>query len=103
MVPLILVHLGVQLARRVLARGRSADQRQQIDGIAEVALDREATRHVLEMRVEAAILVDDQHDRTLSAGPGAGEIAVDPALGRVEARRSVTSRGSLSATMAAWA
>ena len=79
----VLVHLGVQLARGVLARGRAADQRQKIDRVGEIAFDREAPRHVLEVRVEAAVLVDHQHHRPFALGLGAGEVAVDLAFGGI--------------------
>ena len=79
----VLVHLGMQLARRVFARRRAADQREQVRRVGEEALDREAAGDVFKMRIEAAVLVDHQHDGTLALGLGAGEIAVDLALGRV--------------------
>ena len=73
----------MQLARRVLAGGRAADERQQIDRVGEIAFDREPARDVLEVRIEPAVLVDDEDDRALALGLGAREVAVDLALGRV--------------------
>ena len=79
----VLVHLRMQRARLVLARRRPADQRQQVDRIGEKAFEREAPCHVFQVRVEAAVLVNDQHDRALALLLRTRQVAVDPALGGV--------------------
>jgi len=77
----VLVQSAVQLARGVLARRRPPDQRQEIDGIGQEALQCEAARDVLQMRVEAAVLVDHQDGRSFAFDLSAREVAADAALG----------------------
>ena len=76
-----LLVLRVQFARRVFARGRAAGDGEEVGREGEKAFDREPPRHVLDMRIEPAVLVNDDHGGTLAAGGAAHEIAVDLALG----------------------
>ena len=59
---------GDDPARLVLVRGRAADRRQEIRGERDEALERRAPRHVLDMGIEAAVLVDHDDARQLAAG-----------------------------------
>jgi len=59
---LLAVGLGVEVAGLVLVGRRPAVDREQIGRECEEALGRIPPRHVLDVRVEAAVLVDD-HDR----------------------------------------
>lgn len=77
----VLVQSAVQLARGVLARRHPPDQRQEIDGIGQEALQCEAARDVLQMRVEAAVLVDHQDVRSFAFDLSAREVAADAAFG----------------------
>ncbi len=71
--------LGVKLARLVFLGRRAASDREKIGRQGEIALDREAARHILDMRIEAAVLVDDDDGGPFAHGVAAHEIAVDPA------------------------
>ncbi len=75
--------LGVKLARLVLLRRRTAVDGQKVGREREVAFDRESARHVFDMRVEPAVLVDDDDGGALAQGLAAHEIAVDLALGGI--------------------
>ena len=78
----------VKLARPVFLGRRAAVHGQEVGREREIALDRQSARDVLDMRVEPAVLVDDDHRRPLAqifrvCGLGAHEIAVDLALGEL--------------------
>ena len=75
--------LGVKLARLVLFRRRTAVDGQKVGREHEVAFDRESARHVFDMWVEPAVLVDDDDGGALAQGLAAHEIAVDLALGGI--------------------
>ena len=79
----VLVHLRMQLARRVLAGWCPAHERKHVDRIRQVTFGREPAGDILEVRIEAAVLMDDQNDRALALGLGARQVAVDLALGRI--------------------
>ena len=73
----------MKFARLVLLGRRAAVHRQKIGRKSEIALYRQAARHVLDVRVEPPVLMNDDHHGPLAAGFAAHEIAVDLALGRV--------------------
>ncbi len=66
-----------------LVGGRAAERRQQIDREGEEAFEREPARDVLDVRVEAAVLVHDDHGRALGFDLEARQIARDARAGGV--------------------
>ena len=71
-----------QLARPIRIGRGAALGRQQIRRKGHVAGQRHAARHILDMWVQTAILVDDDHRRQRAGGPGrAGEIGGQLAAG----------------------
>jgi hypothetical protein len=79
----VLVGLGVQLARGILARRGPAGDGQEVGRKGEVTLDREPSRHVLDMRVEAAVFLDHDDGGPLALGRGPHQVTVDRAFGRL--------------------
>ena len=77
----VLVHLGCSSRAASSLAGVPPTSDKQIDRIGEIALDREPARDILEVRIEPAVLVDDEDDRALALGLGAREIAVDLPFG----------------------
>src|SRR3954453_24109225 len=73
----------MQVARRVFARRRTADQRQEVGRERQESFQREAPCDILDMLVEAAVFVNGDHGRTLALGRGANEVAVDLAMRRI--------------------
>src|SRR3546814_19285916 len=70
------------LARLVLVGGRAAGRRQEVDSQGDETLQRHAPDDVLDVRVEAAVLVDDQHRRQPAhVAGGARHVARQLALG----------------------
>ena len=71
-----LVQLGEGVARLVFVARIAAQRRQRVGREGHEAVEREAARDVLDVRIEAAVLVDHQHRRQpgvrrrLAAAPG---------------------------------
>jgi hypothetical protein len=63
-----LVQLGEQRARLVLVAGIAAQREQRVRRVGDEALQRQAARDVLDVRVQAAVLVHDQDRRQLALG-----------------------------------
>ena len=63
-----LVELGERLARLVLVAGIAAERRQRIGRERHEVVQREAARDVLDVRIQAAVLVHHQHARQLARG-----------------------------------
>ena len=80
-------HGGEQVARLVLVVRRSAVRCQDIDAERQKSLERDAPRHVLDMRREPAVLVDDDDGRALALLLEARQVAVDLDAARVIGRR----------------
>ena len=74
---IVLVHLGVQFARCVFIGRRAANEREEIDGISEIAFGRKPAGDVFEMRVETTVFVDHQHNRAAAFGLRPHQVAVD--------------------------
>ena len=71
-----LVQLAEQFARLVFVTGISAEREQRIRRERHEVVEREPTGDVFDVRIEAAVLVDDQHRRQLAGGiRGTREIA----------------------------
>ena len=64
------------VARLVLVGGRAAGGRQEIGRERDEAVERQAARDVLDMRIEAAVLVDHDHRPETRAGRRLGEISL---------------------------
>ena len=77
--------LGIEradhVARLVLIRRRAAERREHVDGVGQEAFEREAPRDVLYVRIEPAVLVDDDHRRTFVVRLEPRQIAGDVAPG----------------------
>src|SRR3546814_2630372 len=80
------------LARLVLVGGRAAGRRQEVDSQGDETLQRHAPDDVLDVRVEAAVLVDDQHRRQPAhVAGGARHVARQLAMGAGERSEEHTS------------
>ena len=77
-----LVDLGEKLACLVLITRVAAEREQRIRRKGDEAIERQTTGDVLDVRVQAAVFMDDQHSRQLSFGIGR--------LYKVTAHRAVT-------------
>ncbi len=80
---LVGLEIGEHIARLVLVGWRAAIGRQHVGGEGEKAFEREPPRDVLDVRVEAAVLVDDEHCRALGAPFEPRQIAADLHAARV--------------------
>src|SRR5437588_323788 len=67
---LLLIELGKLLARLVLVAGIAADRRERVGREGEVALEADAPGDVLDVRIEAAVLVHDEDAGELARGLG---------------------------------
>jgi len=56
-----LIELADQLARLILVRGGAALGREEVRGERDEALERQTAGDVLDVRIEAAVLVDHDH------------------------------------------
>ena len=56
------------VAGLVLVRRRAAERREHVDGKREEAFERDAPRDVLDVRIEPAVLMDDDHRRAFALG-----------------------------------
>src|SRR3546814_9843058 len=65
-----LVELAEQRARRVLVAGVAAEWEQRVGRERNESLQRQSPRDVFDVRIEAAVLVRDQHQRQRPAGLG---------------------------------
>jgi hypothetical protein len=75
------------LARLVLVGGRAAERREHIDRQCQEAFQRKPARHVLDMRVEAAVFVDDKDGRAFDFVLAAHQLPRDLCAGGVIRRR----------------
>ena len=71
------IERGDHVAALVLVGRRAAERRQHVDREAEKAFEREPPRDVLDVRIEPAVLVDDDHRRTFSLRLEPRQIAAD--------------------------
>jgi hypothetical protein len=65
---LALLQLGEQLARLVLVAGVAAEREQRVGREGDEAVQRQPARDVLDVRVQAAVLVHHQHQRQRAGG-----------------------------------
>src|SRR5439155_1779339 len=80
---LVAIDLAEELAAGIVVTWIPSDRREPVGRKRDEVGEREPARDVLDMRVQAAILVDDHHARALGRGSGARrlyEIAPDRAI-----------------------
>ena len=74
---LVGVERADHVARLVLVGRRAAERREHVDRVGEEAFERDAARDVLDVRIEPAVLVDDDDRRALSLRFEPRQIAAD--------------------------
>ncbi len=81
------LEIGEHVARLVFVGRRAAERRQHVDRKRQKAFKRDTARDVLDVRIEPAVFMDDDHRRTLGFAPEPRQIAADPRAGGVVRRR----------------